>query len=243
VRDLKRTTQYPQRPALPSRAKSVTALGCVVLAGWIAAGCLGSSPPVKYYTFGSIAESEARDDPSELAVSVGPVHLPSYLDRQQIVTRPGGSRVLYDEYHRWAGVLQSEIPRTLADNLRILLASDRIVAYPTPAPFAIDYRVIVEIERFDADQGGDAVLRARWSIQPSDRGNPLAVERTDLQRSLASSSYSKLAAAHSELLAELSRAIAVKIRELESGPGETEPATTPAATPATESEPAEESSD
>jgi uncharacterized lipoprotein YmbA len=111
-------------------------------------------------------------------------------------------------------VLRSEIPRTVADNLRLLLASDRIVAYPRSAPFALDYRVIVEIERFDADLDGDAVLRARWSIYPADRGDALAVERSDLQRPVASSSYSKLAAAHSELLAELSRAIAARIRAL-----------------------------
>jgi hypothetical protein len=112
-------------------------------------------------------------------------------------------------------VLDAEIPRVLGDNLRILLASDRIVAYPTAAPFPLDYRVVVEIERFDAELGGEALLVARWIVRSEDGGDALAVERSDLRGEVDSKSYSDLAATHSELLAELSRAIAAKIWEVD----------------------------
>jgi uncharacterized lipoprotein YmbA len=189
-----------------------------VLAGWIFTGCLGGSPAVEYYTFDTMkpsADEAIADVNRQVAVSVGPVHLPSYLDRQQIATRPGGSRVRYDEFNRWAGVLDTEIPRTLAENLRILLASDRVVAYPLIASFSLDYHVGVQIERFDGTLGGDASLTARWIILSEDRGDTLAVERSDLHAKVDSSSYSDLARAHSQLLVDLSREIAAKIEEID----------------------------
>ncbi|MBW2293984.1 MAG: membrane integrity-associated transporter subunit PqiC [Deltaproteobacteria bacterium] len=201
------------------------AIGVAVLTALMAIGCLGGSPAVEYYTFETVAglaDDAASEAGPELAVSVGPVHLPGYLDRQQIATRPGGSRVRYDEFHRWAGVLDSEIPRALADNLRILLASNRIVAYPTTAPFALDYRVVIEIERFDAALAGDAVLQARWSILSDSGGDALAVERSDLKGQVGSSGYSDLAVAHSELLADLSRSVAAKLREVDRAQREVE---------------------
>jgi len=195
-----------------------------LLMGGATAGCLGSSPAVEYYTFETI-EANAGDSTGdlgpELAVGVGPVDLPGYLDRQQIVTRPGGSRVRYDEFNRWVGMLDSEIPRALGNNLRVLLASDRIVAYPTIANFPLDYRVTVEIERFDAERGGEALLVARFIIQSGEGGDALSVERSDLRREVESRSYSDLAAAHSELLADLSRAIAAKIRAIDQARRET----------------------
>lgn len=202
--------QHVKRSA-SNRSKMVARPVRVLLALFacgIASGCLGSSPTVEYYTFDAVAtlaDEAGSESGPELAVRVGPVHLPGYLDRQQIATRPGGSRVRYDEFNRWVGVLDAEIPRALGDNLRILLASDRIVAYPTAAPFSLDYRVVVEIERFDAELGGEAILVARWIIQSEDGGDALAVERSDLRREVDSKSYSGLAATHSELLAELSR--------------------------------------
>jgi uncharacterized lipoprotein YmbA len=219
VRHVKRIAQSHRR--IVSLRTPVLA---AVLAGWIVTGCLGSSPSVEYYTFDTLShrvESSQGEAGPELAVAVGPVHLPGYLDRQQIASRPGGSRIRYDEFNRWAGMLDSEIPRVLAGNLRILLASDRVVAYPTTALFALDYRVVVEIERFEAERGGEALLVARWTVQSEDRSEPLTVERSDLQGQVSSKSYSDLAAAHSELLAELSRAIAAKLREIDRAQRET----------------------
>jgi uncharacterized lipoprotein YmbA len=219
---VKRRNQHSRRSTTREQSR---AIGSVVLAlatsTALALGCLGTSPPVEYYTLEPRA-SEPLGEATGIAVGVGAVQLPSYLDRQQIVTRAQGSQIRYAEYHRWAGVLSSEIPRTIAENLRILLGSDRVAAYPTAAPFPLDYRVVLDIERFDAAQAGDAVLNARWSLRRADQSEPIAIGRSDLQTTVASSSYADLAAAHSELLAELAREIAARIALLHARPVEAE---------------------
>ncbi|MBW1843649.1 MAG: membrane integrity-associated transporter subunit PqiC, partial [Deltaproteobacteria bacterium] len=72
------------RHAVSCRVAAIVAAGLVV-------GCLGRSPNVSLYTMNPISESLATSASDGLAIGVGPIRVPRYLDRPEWVTRPGGS--------------------------------------------------------------------------------------------------------------------------------------------------------
>lgn len=184
------------------------------LAG-LALGCLTRSPAVEFYTLGaSEASSDARAAEGAPAVVVGPLSLPRYLDRPQLARRSEGNRIVYDETRRWAGPLGGEVLRVLGANLMTLIPSDRVVAYPIQPPFPVDYRVLIEIERFEAGAGDVVTLHARWSILPGSGGSAISLGRVALEEPAASGKPADIVAAHSAAAAGLSRALAGTLRSL-----------------------------
>ena len=96
-------------------------------------GCVGRSSAARFYVLTPVAATgvaAASTQGSGLIVSVGPVTLPSYLNRPQIVTRLAGGEVDLAEFDRWAEILIEAVPRVLAEDLGRLLGSDRVEAYP-----------------------------------------------------------------------------------------------------------------
>lgn len=191
------------------------ALLLCVLAASAVLGCLGVSPTPRFYALQPI-EMEAAGA-GDLALSVGPLHMPRYLQTPQIVTRRGESRVEYAELHRWAGSLESECLRVIGENLALLLGSQRVVVYPLAGPFPLKYRVRFDLERFDGRLGDVVAMRVRWVVVDVNRGGVLAVGLSNLSAPVAARSVDDLVGAHSKVLEDLSREIAGRIAELESG--------------------------
>src|SRR5262245_33951851 len=86
---------------------------CRCLAAWVLAllgvcllglsGCR-SSPPPRFYVLPSLtsADTALPAAPRDLTIGVGPVSLPPYLDRPQIVTRASRAKLELGEYDQWA---------------------------------------------------------------------------------------------------------------------------------------------
>lgn len=190
-------------------------LAALVLLGAAASGCLGVSPTPRFYALQPIDVEAASA--SDLALAVGPLHLPRYLQTPQIVTRAGESRVEYEELHRWAGSLESESLRVVGENLALLLGSQRVVVYPLTGPFPLKYRVRLDVERFDGRPGDAVTMRVRWVVVDAAAGEVLAVGLANLRAPVEASGVDGLVDAHSQVLEDLSREIAARIAELESG--------------------------
>jgi hypothetical protein len=148
---------------------------------------------------------------STYSVAVGPITLPEVVDRPQFVLRAGPNEVTIVELHRWAGPLKSEIPRIIAENLAADLNVKRVAAYPQSAGDNADYRVLVDIQRFDSTMGESATIDALWTVKRvSD--SALRTGRSTARESSSGGSYDVVAAAHSRALATISREIAEAIR-------------------------------
>jgi uncharacterized lipoprotein YmbA len=191
-------------------------------------GCLTRSPQVQFYTLGApeaSSRSRSGDLGADLAVGVGPLTLPRYLDRPQLATRSHSGQIVYNETTRWAGPLGDELIRVVAANLSGLLPSGRIVAYPAQPAFPIRYRVVIDVERFEADPDDQVTLEVRWSIVPGQGGNALSLGRFALVEKADSGSAADRVAAHSAAAAGLSGAIARTLRsvaEMPEAPAPTE---------------------
>lgn len=131
------------------------------------AGC-GSSPPVDYYTLQPIYESAPEDPGTASILGVGPLVIPGYIDRPQLVTQTSGRGVKVDEFNRWAEPLDIAIPRIVTINVDGLLDDVIAVTFPYPSRLQADYRLQGRIMRFDADLDGRAVLEIQWAIRDVD---------------------------------------------------------------------------
>jgi uncharacterized lipoprotein YmbA len=200
----------------PIRTGRLRFAALLSIAGWLASGCLGTSPTPRFYTLNAVGVSvDAVSGAEPLWIGVGPIHLPRYLQRPQIVTRSGDHRLKYHERHRWGGSLESEALRVLGSNLSALLETDQVFVYPLQGTFRLDYRVRMNVEQFDGELGGEMRLRVRWVIGPGDGGEVFSVGYSNLQQPIGSSSYGDLVRAHGVLLATFSRELATRIRALE----------------------------
>lgn len=92
---------------------------------------------------------------------VGPVSFPEYLDRSQIVSRTSANRLELAEIDIWAEPLGESFARTLTENLSGLLATERCVLHPWKGGAPADYRITVEVIRFEGPPGGEVTVIAR----------------------------------------------------------------------------------
>ena len=176
-------------------------------------GC-GSSPKENYYTLssaGSLNGSAPTDGARTYSVAVGPITLPEVVDRQEIVLRVGPNEVTFVELHRWAGSLKNEIPRVIADNLADYLNIRQVSAYPQSAGDNADYRILVDIQRFDSTIGESVTIDALWTVRRQSAG-VVRTGRSTARESSSGDKYETLVAGHSRALATISRDIADAIR-------------------------------
>jgi hypothetical protein len=158
----------------------------------------------------SLKETLGKD----LTVGVGPVRLPEYLLRKEIVTRVDENRVELAEYDLWGGTLQDDFSRILLENLNLLVAGNRVSLLPWPGIGAVDYRVGVEVSRFDGSLGREVVLIATWTIRES-KGNRIVLIRTSrIQEPAGAQTYEGLVGGMSRAVVRLSREISEEIKTL-----------------------------
>lgn len=176
------------------------------------AGCIGKqSPEVTYY---SLLSMEQMGEPAtaplraELRVGIGPITIPDTLKRTQIVTRDPQNIYKFDEFNRWAGILEKDIAYVLGDNLGDLLGVSKIAFFPWIRYFSPTHRVIIDIIQFDGELSGEAILSARWAIADAEGKVNLAGGKSVYRQPVEGGDYAGLVKAESQLLTELSKEIA-----------------------------------
>ena len=181
-------------------------------------GC-GSTPPTRFYVLPTLTDAPPPTSKGkrDLTIGVGPVTLPPYLDRPQIVTRASRAKLDLAEFDQWAASLQDSVARVLAENLSLLIPTDRVVLHPWPRTTAIDYQVIVEVTQFDRTLGGEVVLVARWSITAANE-QELMMRKARLSAPAGGQDYEATVTAMSRALEALSRDIAATIQSMAQQP-------------------------
>jgi uncharacterized lipoprotein YmbA len=183
----------------------------------LVAACSGSTPTRFYMLASSVSDQgslPATPAPTALVIALGPVSLPNYVDRPQIVTRESANAVQLGTFDHWAGDLEDMLPRVLAEDLAGRLPADRIVSFPRVVSPAFDYRVAVDISRFDVSPEGEAVVAASWQIYDPTGRSALSVRDTSVQTPAISRSYEQRVAALSRALGDLGTAIAQDVLQL-----------------------------
>jgi uncharacterized lipoprotein YmbA len=195
-----------------SRILPILGVLCLMLTG-----CVGTQSS-KFYMLesmsGGIPSGAGAPFDQKISVGMGPVTIPDYLDRPQIVTRTSQNSVLLAEFDRWAEPLAGTLTRTLAENLSALLHSEYVVAYPWPSSIEVSYQILVELFRFDGILGEKAILDVQWSVVGKRGKRVLLLKRSTFVEPIREASFAALVSAESRALDNLSREMASAIRDL-----------------------------
>ncbi|SCX76410.1 hypothetical protein SAMN05216233_101117 [Desulfoluna spongiiphila] len=131
------------------------------------AGC--ATPPTEV-TYHLLHTREAFSEkavswPPSLYVVVGPVSVPDYLKRPQMVVRNTDHTLSFLENVRWAEPVDRGIARAVSENVSHLSGNQQVALFPFDVPKgATPIQVSLDIVRFDAGNTTGAVLDARWVV-------------------------------------------------------------------------------
>jgi uncharacterized protein len=198
----------------------------------LSAAC--SSPPSRLY----LLSSQATPQQSEMAARDGTrpasygssapasdggrivgvaVTLPEYLDRLDIVERTGANEVKPDYSAQWGESLAMTASRAVSEDLTALVPGVDVVMLPSRSRRSFDYRVNLDLTKFESDSAGNCVLAGRWSISDDD-GTERASGRVTRSERNDGPGYDAMAAAMSRNLAAVSADIAKAMRGLPATP-------------------------
>jgi uncharacterized protein len=161
----------PIRP-FPMFAVAIAALTALALAG------CGTDKPTRLYVLSATVEQPAAMSSQGVSIGVGPITLPKYLDRPQIVMGLTANELSQANLDQWGGDLNDNITRVLATNLSNLLATDRVSLYPWTNRVPIDFQVTMDVTNFEVTPDGAAVLSVFWSIQNGADSSVLGMSRS-----------------------------------------------------------------
>jgi uncharacterized lipoprotein YmbA len=139
---------------------TVRAMGLILLLGLAACG---PSEPARFYLL-SPQPSAASARAVGPVVFVDQATVAPYLDRAQLVSRVAPDQVAFAELRTWAEPVTSMITRYIVDALGDRLGPDHVLETPARRDLAPDFRLALDVQRFDGDQAGIMVLDARWTL-------------------------------------------------------------------------------
>lgn len=187
----------------------------LLLAAAIGLAACGSTAQSRFYTLSSLAVSgELHHAPAgkqRQIIGIGPIALAKYLDHPAITTRSGANTLHRAELDRWGGSLADEVSRVLVENMRQLLSDEGYLVLPWLETAAVNYRVQLNITRFEATPEGRVELNAAWLLHGQEGNIPLSSGDAAFVEPVQGEGYPAISAAMSRALAELSRRIAVEI--------------------------------
>ena len=166
-------------------------------------GCGGAKD--QYYRL--TASGPAAVKTSGLAVGVGPLMLPTYVDRAELVFQSGPNQFEIPAKVRWAGALQDNFGQVLATDIGRHLGSGNVVANPAPGDTRFRYRVSVAVRQFHAISGQDAILDASWRVETADTRQVLRNGNGVYHARISGDGYAPVVAAESDLVEQLAAAI------------------------------------
>ena len=178
-------------------------------------GCAKNSKPIEYYMLDAsvgLSSNESIENDSGPLIGLGPIRLPEYLDRFQMVVAVSENKYKLIDNHRWAEKLDQNVSLALFKSLPAQLGTDRMVRYPWPQRPGVDFQVKIDILELNIDQTGQSRLVAQWSIKSKDK--TLLNKRSSFTAEASSTDIDKMVEAQSECLTKLGQEIAVNLKPL-----------------------------
>ncbi|MDO9103735.1 MAG: PqiC family protein [Methylovulum sp.] len=146
-------------------------------------------------------------------IGLGPIHIPEYLKRPQMMIGVTENQFKLAEHHRWAEGLDQNISLALFKALPGQLGTNRIVRYPWPLRQVIDYQIGIDILEFHVDANGQSRLTAQWFIRHKDQ--TIIDKRAAYQIPASTTDYGLMVKAQSQCLGKLGQDIAETLRQIQ----------------------------
>jgi len=177
------------------------------LLGLILAAC-GGAPKDNYYML--TAPTAPPGVTGSVSVFVGPVLVPEGVDRAPMLIRMGPNQLDVRDDHRWAEPLKNAIPRVVSENLMRELGTTRVSWTRIGASQPADFKVAIDVQRFDSSFDEGAAIEAAWIVTPAK--GPARSGRSSIREPAPSKDPAGVAAAHSKALERLAKEIAASLK-------------------------------
>ena len=196
---------------------------CILfLAVLISGGCSllspGPQPKTRFFMLSSPALSGKAVQPlatlPQAAIGIGPIRLPEYLDRRNIIVRNSRNEFELAEDSQWAEPMGDTFARVLADNLSVLLGTHRITQFPWRSSMPIDYQLTIQVAQFDGMLGEQVILRSHWQVFTGDGKRLLDFGYSIIEEKVADTSIDALVTAEGSAAERFSREVAAAIVRL-----------------------------
>ncbi|WP_367156065.1 membrane integrity-associated transporter subunit PqiC [Methylomonas sp. HYX-M1] len=181
----------------------------LLLALW---GC-ASTPAANFFLLEPLPMPHQREAAGFLLVTLelGPIKIPAYLDRAQLVYATADNRYRLDEFNRWAEPLDDNIGRVLTIDLQNALGA-KVLPPHSPLADQTTYKIALNVLQFHRDGLNQAILNADWLI--SQQGKQLVQTPFNCAQLVRGDTAADQVAALNTCLNQLSGKLADNVKSL-----------------------------
>lgn len=186
-------------------------------------GCIATSnsPTPRFYALQAMDESQVSGKfniPSSIIIGIGPVKIPEYQNRPQIVTQDANNLITFAQFDRWGEPLDLALLRLVAANLSIMLPGVTLATSPWNLDTPVKYQVIMDVIRLESRLDKDLAFTVQWSIIDLENKKMVLTKRLEFSQPIEPHNYSGLARTLSMECAPLSVEIAKTLFALTAQP-------------------------
>jgi uncharacterized protein len=199
----------------PKWVMRIIVLVALAVSALALSSCSTPALPRRLYVLTPLTQGEPASrvpGVGDVTIGVGPVEVPQYVNRPEIVTGRDSPVLQSAALAEWAEPLRDGFTRVLAENLSLLLATERVAIFPRQSVIP-EYQVVVNVIQFLGQPGDDVSLVALWGLLGK-QGQELVSKKSSFREPTGGQDYEALAAAMSRAVAALSRDISAAISAL-----------------------------
>lgn len=199
-------------------------LFCMILVLFLG-GCVSvsNSPQSRFYTLQSVDKDQIIrkfDIAPHTVIGVGPVKIPEYLNRPQIVTRDKNKMLIFAQFDRWGESLDAALQRLINENLTVMLPGATIEMFPWNILIPVRYRLVADVIQLESEPDKDLFFAVQWTVIDLDKKNTVFTRRSEFHQPISPHNYAGLAEALSVACASLSSQMAEALAQVTNQPKE-----------------------
>ena len=192
-------------------------------------GCISipNSPTPRFYALTSIDENKVGTDLvsarmpvvisnrlKAMIIGIGPVKIPEYLNRPQMVTMTPEKMLQFAQFNRWGESLDLGLARLVREDLTVMLPGAKLTLYPWNPSIPVKYQVVVEVVQLDSELAKDMHFVVQWTVIDVQNSKTVMIKRSEFRLPIVSHNYVGLAQTLSTACSSLSDQIAETLASL-----------------------------
>jgi uncharacterized lipoprotein YmbA len=187
---------------------------------FIISGCISipNSPTPRFYALSVVDEGQVSKKisiPSSEVIGIGPLKIPEYLDRPQIVTLDKNKMFQFAQFDRWGQSLDLGLASLIREDLTVIAPGIKMTLYPWNPLIAVKYQVVLEVVQMDSELDKDMFLVVQWTVIDVQNSRTVLIKRSVFRQPVTPPNYSGLANTLSTMCASLSSQIAEALASLD----------------------------
>lgn len=187
-------------------------LGWLLVCALLLGGCLKPTTNNILYALQPVRQPPLGHDftTSKELILLMPIQLAPHLQGRGLLTQRTSGEARASANHLWAGPLDQQISQQMVADLKDLLATDQVAAYPGPRYGVIHYQLEVDINEFSGN-GRQFITTAVYTLSDSVRKTIVARKTFRQTRPIDKPEYSGYVDSGSQAVADLSREVAAAL--------------------------------